>query len=248
MPAFSILSQPGDLLVGGAAGVETRLPGNATTARKFLLSVGDGDVALPPSWDQVDVSDVSGLSDALSEKADIVHSHSISDITNLQTSLDSKANLSGASFTGSVQVGTGSTMTSYEHRTFGDAYVDGCLNVGDKAQTTPINGGMLFARSGTSEPFIRFATQSGASGCGQIRGIDGGGIRITNFNGATEWFKIGADGVPDFNSNTLRIRTSKTPASANAAGNAGDICWDGNYLYICTATNTWRRIAHESWT
>lgn len=162
--------------------------------------------------------------------------------------------LSGASFTGNVtvtgamQVGTGSTMTSYEHRTFGDAYVDGCLNVGDKAQTTPISGGMLFARSGTSEPFIRFATQSGVSGCGQIRGIDGGGIRITNFNGATEWFKIGADGVPDFNSNTLRIRISKTPASANAAGNAGDICWDGNYLYICTATNTWRRIAHESWT
>jgi len=51
----------------------------------------------------------------------------------------------------------------------------------------------------------------------------------------------------DVNADTMRLRTARTPASANAAGNAGDICWDANYLYICTATNTWRRIAHATW-
>lgn len=51
----------------------------------------------------------------------------------------------------------------------------------------------------------------------------------------------------DINSDLLRIRTAKTPASATAAGNAGDFCWDASYLYICTATNTWRRVAHATW-
>jgi hypothetical protein len=45
----------------------------------------------------------------------------------------------------------------------------------------------------------------------------------------------------------LRIRTAKTPASAGAAGNAGEVCWDGSYVYICTATNTWRRAAIAAW-
>lgn len=51
----------------------------------------------------------------------------------------------------------------------------------------------------------------------------------------------------DVNSDLLRVRIARTPASATAAGNQGDFCWDANYLYICVATNTWRRIAHATW-
>ena len=51
----------------------------------------------------------------------------------------------------------------------------------------------------------------------------------------------------DVNGNKIRIRTSKTPTSATAAGNQGDICWDTNYIYVCTATNTWKRVAISSW-
>jgi hypothetical protein len=51
----------------------------------------------------------------------------------------------------------------------------------------------------------------------------------------------------DVNGNTMRLRTARTPASATAAGAAGEICWDANYIYICTATNTWRRSAISSW-
>jgi hypothetical protein len=53
--------------------------------------------------------------------------------------------------------------------------------------------------------------------------------------------------VLDVNADKMRLRTAKTPSSATDTGNAGDICWDSSYLYICTATNTWRRIAHASW-
>jgi hypothetical protein len=51
----------------------------------------------------------------------------------------------------------------------------------------------------------------------------------------------------DVNSDTVRVRTARTPASATAAGNAGDICWDADYIYVCTATNTWKRTAISTW-
>lgn len=29
--------------------------------------------------------------------------------------------------------------------------------------------------------------------------------------------------------------------TASAIGTAGQISWDANYIYVCTATNTWKR-------
>ena len=57
----------------------------------------------------------------------------------------------------------------------------------------------------------------------------------------------------DINSNTLRLRTARTPASSTATGNAGEICWDTNYMYappvryVCVATNTWKRSGLLTW-
>jgi parallel beta-helix repeat protein len=51
----------------------------------------------------------------------------------------------------------------------------------------------------------------------------------------------------DINSDVLRLRTAKTPASAAATGNRGDICTDDSYIYVCTATNTWKRAAIATW-
>ena len=31
--------------------------------------------------------------------------------------------------------------------------------------------------------------------------------------------------------------------ASNATGTVGQICWDSNYIYVCTATNTWKRVA-----
>ena len=43
------------------------------------------------------------------------------------------------------------------------------------------------------------------------------------------------------------IIPTHTPASATATGTAGEIAWDANYIYICTATNTWKRVAIGTW-
>jgi hypothetical protein len=44
----------------------------------------------------------------------------------------------------------------------------------------------------------------------------------------------------DVNSDSIRIRESKTPASSSANGVVGEIAWDEDNLYICVANNTWK--------
>lgn len=46
----------------------------------------------------------------------------------------------------------------------------------------------------------------------------------------------------DIQSDLIRIRTAKSPTSSGS-GNQGEICWDDSCIYVCTATNTWKRAA-----
>ena len=43
------------------------------------------------------------------------------------------------------------------------------------------------------------------------------------------------------------ITSGSVPASASATGTAGQIQWDADYIYVCTATNTWKRVAIATW-
>ncbi len=40
---------------------------------------------------------------------------------------------------------------------------------------------------------------------------------------------------------------SKTPASASDTGVTGTIAWDASYIYICIATDTWKRSGISTW-
>ena len=51
----------------------------------------------------------------------------------------------------------------------------------------------------------------------------------------------------DIGGNSIRIRNAKTPSSASDTGDAGQVCWDNNYLYICIANNTWKRVSLNTW-
>ena len=37
------------------------------------------------------------------------------------------------------------------------------------------------------------------------------------------------------------------PATPTSTGTAGEIKWDTTHLYVCTASNTWRRVAVGTW-
>jgi len=46
---------------------------------------------------------------------------------------------------------------------------------------------------------------------------------------------------------TLNVASGSAPASAGATGTTGDIAWDTTYMYICIATDTWKRVLIETW-
>jgi hypothetical protein len=51
----------------------------------------------------------------------------------------------------------------------------------------------------------------------------------------------------DINSDSIRLRTAKTPTTSATTGDAGQIAWDASYIYVCVATNTWKRSAITTW-
>ncbi len=45
----------------------------------------------------------------------------------------------------------------------------------------------------------------------------------------------------------LNMSTQKFPTSSTSIGNAGDICYDSNYIYVCISINTWKRSLLSTW-
>ena len=91
----------------------------------------------------------------------------------------------------------------------------------------------------------------------QIDGADPGGDNgIMVCNDGNEYEMASTTGVADYK--VPQIQTDKTidyawpiangtPASASATGEAGQMLWDSDYLYVCVATDTWKRAPLGSW-
>jgi len=45
----------------------------------------------------------------------------------------------------------------------------------------------------------------------------------------------------------VTVSTSAPPATAGSAGVTGTIAWDTDYIYVCTNTNTWKRVPLSTW-
>jgi hypothetical protein len=43
------------------------------------------------------------------------------------------------------------------------------------------------------------------------------------------------------------VPTERTITNATDPGVKGTICWDANYIYVCVATDTWKRVAIATW-
>lgn len=55
---------------------------------------------------------------------------------------------------------------------------------------------------------------------------------------------IGGDLEVDGNATiTGLLRSPQQTKASGGTGTVGQICWDVNYIYVCTATNTWKRVA-----
>jgi hypothetical protein len=111
----------------------------------------------------------------------------------------------------------------------------GNLLIGTTTDATSLSGGLVINGSGTG------AASSGTN-TGALRVTGGVGVSgAMNVGGGATF--AGAVTVAGTVIHTL----SATPASASATGTVGTMSWDANYIYICTATNTWKRVAIATW-
>lgn len=58
-------------------------------------------------------------------------------------------------------------------------------------------------------------------------------------------FAAAADHVHGFDTNAMWVATA--PTGATSTGKKGQMAFDATYLYLCTADNTWKRIALGGW-
>lgn len=99
----------------------------------------------------------------------------------------------------------------------------------------------------------------GTQGADGSRGVtnylflqDGTGVNLNSYT-ANLFFKTQGTTRATLNATQLvleggiRLKAPTVPASAAAAGTTGDISWDADFIYVCTATNTWKRVAIATW-
>ena len=76
-------------------------------------------------------------------------------------------------------------------------------------------------------------------------GTASGSITITD--GADGNITLAPNGVGAVVFRSPRVSSFDTPASASATGITGSLAYDDNYIYVCTATDTWKRVAISTW-
>jgi hypothetical protein len=58
---------------------------------------------------------------------------------------------------------------------------------------------------------------------------------------------VSASGGASISDDRINVSDTHTPATAGAAGKKGDIAYDADFIYVCVATNTWKRVAIATW-
>ena len=78
------------------------------------------------------------------------------------------------------------------------------------------------------------------------------GVLQFKYNGGSPYLSISTSGIATFSSSvtTTQFRLSAlntAPSSASDTGTLGEVRIDTSYIYVCTATNTWKRSAITTW-
>ena len=137
-------------------------------------------------------------------------------------------NLTG-NVTGDVTGNVTGNVTSTGSSSFSNADINGGA----------IDGTVIGASSAAAGTFTNI-TASGTSTLTTVD-INAGDIDGTNIGTSTPG--AGTFSALVTTADHIRINTSQTPASSSASGTAGEIAWDSNYIYVCVATNSWKRVA-----
>lgn len=159
------------------------------------------------------------------------------DVSTLGTAENSKAftrdDSGGATFAGTTFTDLG-TVTTCD---INGGTIDG-VTIGATVAPTITNCDM---NGGTIDGVAIGATTSAA---GTFTSLNSNGI---SDSGTTTALSITSSEIVSIHSDQVRVLSSKTPSSASDTGTTGAICWDSSYIYVCVATDTWKRVAIATW-
>ncbi len=89
-----------------------------------------------------------------------------------------------------------------------------------------------------------FVVNNSADTKNMITAYDGGTVNL--YYDASQKFRTVSAGV-EVTGQVNLAALNTAPASASAAGTLGEIRYTADYIYVCTATNTWKRSALSTW-
>lgn len=177
---------------------------------------------------------------------------------NIQISA-SAANATNITTTGGTSHGNHITTTgnnaygSYIYTTGQSGIGTSIITQGISANGVNVNtsgysaAGVNVVTSGASSPGSYIVT-NGASSVGIVIQQDNAnsGDIISGSWQSAERFKVTKEGRVQASAYSITNLTN-TPASSTATGVVGEIRYDANYIYLCVATNTWKRSLLTTW-
>jgi len=103
--------------------------------------------------------------------------------------------------------------------------------------------------SSTGDPYYVATVSGGSTFSWGIDNSDGDKFKLgPNANPSTGTAALEIDPAsPVVRVQKLGITSPTVPSGASDTGVAGTVAWDADYIYICTATNTWKRVAIATW-
>ena len=107
--------------------------------------------------------------------------------------------------------------------------------------------GVAFTGNGAGNVFSQVSSVNfHATGANVAYGLGGNVTVYTKTDGGTLAQAVGVENDQSVKFYGNIITKQATPTGPTAVGTAGQIAADANYIYICTATNTWKRVAISS--
>jgi hypothetical protein len=133
---------------------------------------------------------------------------------------------------------TAKKLTGVFAKTGSNAYYSaGKVGIGLSAPTAPLEVATTWDDNTTDQYALKLTITDTASGAGSKPiSVTVDGSSKLSLSKAGDLTVAGKVNLP-----------SQPPASATAAGVAGDVAWDVNYLYVCVTNNNWKRAAIATW-
>ena len=137
-----------------------------------------------------------------------------------------------------------------------DTIITSVANASDPTDAVNLSQLASYTLTDGSNADVTFAVPGIVTASGtELMKIDGSNasttVTFTDLRVATATVDTGATNLGQVNTLITSLSylpaTSTVPIAAASSGTAGLVSYDANYLYLCVSTDTWIRIASDSW-